>query len=435
MLGGERGEYNVAARNRAGATQFLNAMAGMTSGGYLEPEQAWEDPAVAPSPFGSDPATALIGFSPGHPAGSASPLTWAQSQYARLALAIGAGRDLETPQVVKARYITNGMPGTVPITITSPSNGATVTGSPVTVSGTTIAGAHVDVEASPATGGAAALASTKADGGGHWSAQVPVSFGPTTITATASRGRSTGYAQQSVVNLPGTAALAVTDPTGDDNGPGTYAYPTSGDFQAGAFDLTHFEVTQTATDVYIQATIKNLTPTFGNSFGAQLLDVYVRDPAASTFSTAAAFPQRNYAIASPDAWSQRIEIQGFKPTVWVDASGTSLGSPQAVFDQASGTATLVLPKAAFGTVGSGWTFTVALTGQDGFSGDQARSFAPTPQPFLFGVCAPGGTSPICAVDPNTVPKVIDTIPPSGTSQADRARSDHGPVTVRGVSVP
>ena len=33
-----------------------------------------------------------------------------------------------------------------------------------------------------------------------------------------------------------------------------------------------------------------------------------------------------------------------------------------------------------------------LHGQDGFSSDQARGFAPTPQDFQFGVCAPGGTT-------------------------------------------
>ena len=437
VLGGERGEYNVAAGNRGGATQLLNAMAGMTSGGYLEPEQAWEDPAVAPSPFGSDPATASIGFSPGHPAGSASPLTWAQSQYARLALAIGAGRDLETPQVVKARYVTHGPPGTLPITIGSPSDGSNVTGSTVTVTGTTTARARVDVEAAPPTGGTVPIGSTTADTSGNWSLQLPVSFGTTKITASATKGNSTGYAQVSVINvtLPGTSALNLTDPTGDDNGPGTYAYPTSGDFQPGAFDITGFQVTQTATDVYIQTKIKNLTPTFGNSFGAQLLDVYVRDPAASAFSTAAAFPQRNYAIASTDAWSQRIEVEGFQSPVWVDANGNAVGSLQTVIDDPSGTATLILPKTAFGTVGPGWTFTVTLTGQDGFSGDRARSFAPTPKPFQFGVCAPGGTSPICAVDPNTVPKVIDTIPPSGTSQATELDPTHPPVTVHGVSLP
>ena len=101
-------------------------------------------------------------------------------------------------------------------------------------------------------------------------------------------GRSTGYAQVSVTNvaLPGTTVLDVTDPNGDDNGPGTYAYPTNGAFTAGGFDLTGLRVSQTATDVYIQTSIRVLAPTFGNAFGAQLLDIYVHDPAASSTSTA-----------------------------------------------------------------------------------------------------------------------------------------------------
>ena len=46
-----------------------------------------------------------------------------------------------------------------------------------------------------------------------------------------------------------------------------------------------------------------------------------------------------------------------------------------------------MTKASLGTPTSGWGFTVVLTGQDGFSSDQARGFQPTPQEFQFGVCA------------------------------------------------
>jgi glucoamylase len=97
--------------------------------------------------------------------------------------------------------------------------------------------------------------------------------------------------------------------------------------------------------------------------------------------------------------------------------------------------TLILPKASFGTVGSKWVFTVALTGQDGFSADQARGFAPTPQPFQFGVCATGGTSPICAVDAGTVPKVLDTITPAGVAQSAELDPTQGPATLHGLTVP
>jgi glucoamylase len=437
VLSGERGEYDVAAAQRGSAVTLLSAMRDMTSGQGLEPEQAWEDPAAPASPYGTDPTTASIGFEPGQPAGSASPLTWAQAQYARLALDLSAGHDLETPQIVTDRYVTGGMPVSLPLTITSPAGGTSVNSSSVTVTGTSSPGAQIAAEGVGATGGAAATASTTADSSGNWSLQLPTGFGSTTITVTATSGHSTGYAQITVINvaLPGTQVLKVSDPTADDNGPGTYQYPTAADFAPGGFDLTGLQVSQTGTDVYIQASIKNLVPTFGSSFGAQLLDLYVRDPAAGTSSASAGNAGLNYTIDPADAWSERLEAQGFAPTVWVNAAGTSLGSVQQVVDDASGTITLIVPQSTFGTVGSGWVFTVALTGQDGFNADQARSFTATPGPYTFGVCAPANPSPICSFDPNAVPNVMDTIPPAGVSQSTELDPTLGPVALSGVTVP
>ncbi len=438
VLSGERGEYEVAVADPAFARTLLQSMQNMTSGQGLEPEQAWEDPAVPASPYGSDPTTASIGFEPGQPAGSASPLTWAQAQYARLALDLSAGRDLETPSIVVERYVTNGMPGSLPLSITSPTSGASVTSSTVTVTGITAPDAQVDAEAASSLGGSAPTASTTADASGDWTLSLPAAFGSSTITVTATAGRSTGYAQLTVngVALPGTTVLSVTDPIGDDNGPGTYAYPTDSSFVAGAFDLTGLEVNQTASDVYIQVKIRNLAPVFGADFGAQLLDLYVRDPSATSFSTAAAYPTRNYTIFPADAWSERLEAQAFAPVVWDDAAGNSLGSAEFVVDPGSNTATLILPSSTFGTVGSGWVFTVALTGQNGFSTDQARGFTPTPGQFTFGVCPTvGDTNPICALSTSAVPEVMDTIPPSGVEQDTELDPLDGPVALHGVSVP
>ncbi len=438
VLDGERGEYEVAGGDDAFAGELLSTMRNMTSGQGLEPEQVWEDPPVPPSPFGTDPTIASIGFQPGRAAGSASPLTWAQAQYARLALDLSAGRDLETPQIVTDRYVTNGMPGSLPLSITEPASGSATDAASVTVTGTTTPGASVDVEAAGAFG-AAATASTTADSAGNFSLPVAVGFGTTTITVTATTRDQTAYSQLSVLNdaLPGSTVLSATDPSGDDNGPGTYAYPTASDFQPGAFDLLGLQVNQTASDVYIQVKIGNLAPTFGAAFGAQLLDVYVHNPAATSTSTAAAYPVLNYSIAPADAWSERIEAQGFAPVAWVDPSGNSLGSPQLVVEEASGTATVVLPSAAFGTIGSGWAFTVALTGQ-GSGSPPVRGFTATPGAYSFGVCPASGpetSSPICAVSPSAVPNVMDTITPPGVSQDTELDPTLGPVVLQGLSVP
>jgi glucoamylase len=436
VLSGERGEYDIAAGQSGQAGSLLTAMRNMTSGQGLEPEQVWEDPALPASPFGTDPAVASIGFDDGHPAGSASPLTWAQAQYARLTLDLTAGHTLDTPSIVADRYVNRGMPGSLPVTVTSPANGDRISAKEVTVTGTTGPGATVTVQAWNSFALPAPTVSATADQSGNWSVSVPVSFGATTITATATSGRSTGYTQLGVsaALLPGTRVLSASDTTGDDNGPGTYQYPTDPSFQPGAFDLTGMTINEDANNVYLQVAVANLAPTFGAAFGAQLLDFYIRDPSATTFSNQAAYPSRNYTVGSP--WSERIEAQGFAPVVWVDASGKSLGTGQLIVDQTGNTATLVVPRAAFGNPSTGWVFTVALTGQDGFSPDQARGFAPSPQPFLFGVCAPGGTAPVCSVNPATVPKVIDTIVPGGVAQQDQELDPtKGPVVLAGTTVP
>ena len=438
-LSGERAESDLAAGDRRGAQSLLQAIINFSSGVGLVPEQDWENPDLPASPYGSDPATASIGFTDGKAAGSASPLTWAQAQEVRLIASLGAGRNVDTPAITTARYITHGVPGVLPVTITAPAGGSTLAVTSTTVTGKTAPGATVTIASADTTTGApAAVTSTTAASDGAFSATVPVSFGSNaiTVTATANGGRSTGYAQVTVTNEGGgSTVLDVTDPSGDDNGPGTYQYPTASDFHAGAFDMTRFQVLSDGTFSYLRATLRNLDPTFGQTDGAQLLDIYVHVPGAASTSTQAAFASRNYAIASAGAWSQRVEVQGFASPVWVNAGGGSVGTASVLAVQADRTITIALPEAQFGTPASGWGFSVVLTGQDGFSTDQARGFTATPEGFSFGVCASGGTAPVCSADPNTVPKAVDVLTPADVSQAIELDPTVGPVAIQPVTVP
>jgi glucoamylase len=408
-----------------------------TSGTGLVPEQAWENPALPAARFGADPATASIGFEPGRPAGSASPLTWAQAQYVRLALGLRTGRPLEQPGVVRQRYVDRGMPAAAPLALTAPDDGASIDGTSVTVRGTTAPGARIDIAAANTDlGTPSAVITARARTDGSFAVEAPVGFGTVVLTVAATDGRRTAYAQRSVVGSQtgGITVLDVADPDGDDHGPGTYAYPTSADFHDGAFDLQRFRVITDESTVYLQATTRDLTPTFGSPIGAQLLDVYVRRPDGGATSTDPAFPLRNYRIAAADAWTQRIEVQGFAAPVWVDAAGTPRAGAAVRSSRPTRTITIAVPRATFGDPGPGWTFAVVLHGQDGFSPDQARGFAAAPQPFLFGVCAPGGTSPVCAVDPGAAPKARDVITPAGVSQEAELDPTGGPVTIRGVPI-
>jgi hypothetical protein len=99
--------------------------------------------------------------------------------------------------------------------------------------------------------------------------------------AVTTAGGATGYARRTVVSdfITGTTVLDVTDPSGDDNGPGTFAYPLSDNFKPGAFDIERFQVIVSGDNAVLRLRTRDLSPTFGSPLGAQLVDVFVHDPA------------------------------------------------------------------------------------------------------------------------------------------------------------
>jgi glucoamylase len=192
VLSGERAETALASGDPATAGNLLTAMTRFSSGVGLVPEQAWEDPDLPASPYGSDPTTASIGFTTGKAAGSASPLTWAQAQEVRLIADLGAGRVLERPDATTARYVDHPAPAGVPVRLSGSADGS--------VTGTAPAGAHVVVAVADITTGAPAnTVSTTAGGDGRFALTAPIGVGTNVLTASATTADGTGYAQTSVV--------------------------------------------------------------------------------------------------------------------------------------------------------------------------------------------------------------------------------------------
>jgi carbohydrate-binding DOMON domain-containing protein len=413
-------------------------MDSFASGVGLIPEQDWEFPDLAPSPFGTDPTVASIGFEDGGPAGSAAPLTWSAAAFVRLARDLDDGALVDRPQTTFDRYVKHTQ-GTTALTVTSPPDLSAVNGSPVTVTGASTPGNKIFVAATNTDANSATTtASTSVGSSGTWSVDVAVTGGTTVLNVVAvSPSGGTAHAVRTVVFdfVAGTVLLDDADPTGDDNGPGNYAYPTFDGFKPGAYDITRFQVIDDGTNVVFRLQTRDLTPTFGSPLGAQLVDVYVHDPGATATSTLASFPQRNYRIAAADAWNHLVEVQGFGQR-FVDASFNPVGSVDIKANAISRFITFSVPKSVLGQPGPGWTFTVVLTGQDGFSPDQARGFQATPQDFQFGVCATTTSDPHCTFPPNAVPKAMDVMTPAGVSQS--AELDYvvnSPVTLRGIPLP
>jgi glucoamylase len=99
LLSGERGQYELARGERAAARRRLDHMLGFANDGLMLPEQIWDR---------SDSPRAEFVFGEG--TGSATPLAWTMAQFIRLAANLSEGRNLETPDIVAARYTSKAMP-------------------------------------------------------------------------------------------------------------------------------------------------------------------------------------------------------------------------------------------------------------------------------------------------------------------------------------
>jgi glucoamylase len=201
LLDGERAEQDLQTGAAGPASSLLQAMQNMTSGLGLVPEQAWEDPAVAASPYGSDPATASIGFVNGKPAGSASPLIWAQAQYLRLVTDLQSGSLLDQPAITTDRYVRSKPPAALRMAITSPTPAAGGTGAQTVVTGTAPPGATVVISVGRPTSPAnsTSVVSTTANAAGRFQATVQTAPGTIVVTATAALGaHATGWTQVTV---------------------------------------------------------------------------------------------------------------------------------------------------------------------------------------------------------------------------------------------
>jgi len=436
-LSAERGEHELVSGDKADAAHLLLGVSRFGSGVGLIPEQNWELPDLPASPFGTDPTVASIGFASGGPAGSAAPLTWSAASFVRLARDLATGRNVVLPRVTHSRYVAR-QQGTTALTVTSAADNSSVDASPVTVTGTTRPGNTVYVAATNTDkNSSTTVASTVAGAGGSFSLAVPITGGTTVLNVVAvSRDGRTAHTKRTVVFdvVPGTLLLDAADPSGDDAGPGNYAYPTFAGFRPGAFDIQRFQVFDSGDTVTFRVQTRDLSETFGSPLGAQLVDVYVRVPGAAPTSTAAADPLRNFTIAPTFAWSRLIQVQGFGQR-YVDAGGNALGTVSISANPISRFITFSVTKASLGTPSPGWAFTLVLTGQDGFSPDLARGFTPTPQEFQFGVCAAVSGDPHCTFDPALVPKAVDVITPPGVSQSTELDYTLGPVRVTGVAIP
>lgn len=122
------------------------------------------------------------------------------------------------------------------------------------------------------------------------------------------------------VTLVAGSALAQTvsfkDPTGDDDGPGNYSYPTDAVYARGSFDLTGFtlKVNGPKTDVSVNVNSNLADPwSMGGGFAVQMVFVFIDKDGEAGKGYTAVPPGLNFELAPDSAWEKAIILSPQQP--------------------------------------------------------------------------------------------------------------------------
>ncbi len=216
------------------------------------------------------------------------------------------------------------------------------------------------------------------------------------------------------VNPPETVA-SFDDPSGDDDGPGEYTYPTADAFADGVFDLRSFEVTRTASTVQFSFAVETLNDPWGSDrgFSPHMFVLWLRDPSTDG-GTTAEIGDLGLTAEFESAWHYRLEVSGFTKSA-VDAGGNPLtdaeGNGIAVRDDVdtdSNTVTLAVDRAAFGETDVSELEVVAMVQSE--DRGTLRPVAEDAEDYVFGGAIPGAAE--------NAPRVMDLLTPAGVSRTE-----------------
>ena len=102
--------------------------------------------------------------------------------------------------------------------------------------------------------------------------------------------------------------VSFKDPTGDDNGPGNYTYPTDGVYKRGSFDMTAFDVEAKGGKVNFDVTLNSALEDpwrMGGGFSTQMIFIFIDNKEGGFAET---FPGLNVNFAPGDEWDRLVII-------------------------------------------------------------------------------------------------------------------------------
>jgi len=239
--------------------------------------------------------------------------------------------------------------------------------------------------------------------------------------------------------------LTITEPTDDDNGIGTYTYPTDAVFTPGVFDATKFEVA---------ADDKNITFVFdvaggienpwgsGINLSLQTFDIYIdKDPVGAT-GARQLLEGRNAALAPENGWDFAVWVEGWNQKVLVpNEAGVPVevsGDNVKVIINPAGEAIIRVPRSVLGDGDPAtWGYAAMVLSQEGFPAAgvrHVRDIEATSSQWRFGG-APNDTNHTRIIDliyDGDQSAILGNYPPSTAPVGELTPDDFAIVPLVGV---
>lgn len=221
-------------------------------------------------------------------------------------------------------------------------------------------------------------------------------------------------------------AVTIADPSGDDDGPGGYTYPTDAVYKPGSFDITELKVVPKGDQVEFHVSVKSRIEDpwdsqawGGNGFSVQMAAVHVDTDHLKGSGVRDGLPGFNVRFAEDEAWDRVVIISpqgparvnsevGMKCPQWQDR----IVVPKVTRASGRTLVAVVDAKALGGPPQPGWGYQVLMQSNEGFPAKTdllTRKVNEFEGQHRFG----GGT------DFDNDPHVLDLLVPPGDDPAGR----------------
>jgi hypothetical protein len=176
---------------------------------------------------------------------------------------------------------------------------------------------------------------------------------------------------------PAAAQVCFKDPTGDDNGPGSYTYPTDAVYKAGSFDLTQFCLKTRGKKADLEVSVNSTLEDswrMGGGFSVQMVFIFIRTDQTEGSGFVRGLPGLNITFAQGDAWDKCVILSpqpASRVKTEIDAKvPAEMKSAVIVPDRTRGAGRTITGTVDLAALGSGdpatWGYQVCMQSNEGF---------------------------------------------------------------------